>query len=150
MSGYTLVYLNQLNPNVPFFKVTAVRQALLYALDRQGLIDSELHGQGRVANSPILPGTWAYDPDVPKYGYDRAQGAASCWIRQAGRPAGDGVREQNGKKLSFILVGVGQDQALLQALAKAWSQIGVQAVPQTVTSAGLSADFLVPRTLRLR
>jgi peptide/nickel transport system substrate-binding protein len=143
MSGYTLVYLNQLNPNVPFFKDKTVRQALLYALDRQGIIDSQLDGQGQVANSPILPGTWAYDPDVPKYGYDPAR--ARQLLDQAGwKTSGDGVREQNGKKLSFILVG--QDQALIQALAKAWGQIGVQAVPQTVTSAGLSADFLVPRT----
>ena len=37
LSGYTLVYLNQQNPNVPFFKDVAVRQALLYALDRQAL-----------------------------------------------------------------------------------------------------------------
>ena len=70
MPGYTLVYLNQENPNVPFFKEKAVRQALLYALDRQKLIDTVLNGQGMVANSPILPGTWANDPTVKQYAYD--------------------------------------------------------------------------------
>ncbi len=144
MSGYTLIDLNQQNPNTPFFKDVNVRQALLYGLDRQALVDHVLHGQGMVAHSPILPGTWAYDEDVTKYGYNPEK--ARQLLDQANwkDSDGDGVRDKDGKKLSFILLG--QDRELLEAIAKMWAQIGVQAVPQVVTAAGLATDFLVPRT----
>jgi peptide/nickel transport system substrate-binding protein len=143
-SGYTLVYLNQQNPNVPFFKDVAVRQALLYALDRQSLIDNVLHGQGIIANSPILPGTWAYDPNVPKYAYDLAK--ARQLLDEAGwkDTDGDGVREKDKIKLAFVLVG--NNRPLLEALSAAWARIGVQAAAQPVTLAGLTTDFLVPRS----
>ena len=110
LSGYTVIYLNQSNPNVAFFQDTPVRQALLYALDRQALIDTVLHGQGIVAHSPLLPGTWAYDADVPRYAPDGEK--ARRLLDEAGwlTPDGENVREKDGKKLSFILVG--DDRAL--------------------------------------
>jgi peptide/nickel transport system substrate-binding protein len=144
MSGYTLVYLNLNNPNVPFFKEVSVRQALLYALDRQELIDKVLQGQGLVAHSPILPGTWAYDNDVSKYGYDLAK--ARQLLDAAGwkDTDGDGVREKDGVKLAFVLVG--NNRTLLDALAAGWAALGVQVAAQPVTLAGLTSDFLSPRT----
>jgi len=144
LSGYTVIYLNQNNPNVAFFQDTAVRQALLYALDRQALIDTVLYGQGIVAHSPLLPATWAYDPDVPKYAADPARAAAlldeAGWVLAEGET----VRKKDGRPLAFILVG--DDRRLLEALAEAWAKIGVDAKPQPVTLAGLTADFLTPRS----
>ena len=143
-SGYTLIYLNLQNPNVPFFKETSVRQALLYALDRQALIDTVLHGQGLVAHTPILPGTWAYDPDVPTYTYDPER--ARQLLDEAGwqDSDGDGVRDRDGEKLAFILLG--DNQQMTEAIATAWARIGVQAAAQAVTLPGLTSDFLVPHT----
>jgi peptide/nickel transport system substrate-binding protein len=143
-SGYTLIYLNLQNPNTPFFKETAVRQGLLYALDRQALVDGVLQGQGLVAHTPILPGTWAYDPEAPQYNYDPER--ARRLLDEAGwrDTDGDGVRDRDGRKLAFILIG--GDRALLDAIATAWAAIGVQAAVQPVTLAGLSSDFLVPRS----
>ena len=46
LSGYTLILLNASNPNTSFFQSKEVRQALLYALDRQKIIDRILDGQG--------------------------------------------------------------------------------------------------------
>jgi len=144
LSGYTLIYLNLANPNVPFFQDTAVRQALLYALDRQNLIDTVLHGQGVVAHSPLLPGTWAYDPDTPKYAFDPEK--ARRLLDEAGWvvPETGNIREKEGKKLAFILVG--DDPQLLEAIARAWAAVGVEATVQPVTLAGLTADFLAPRS----
>lgn len=143
-SGYTLVYLNQDNPNLPFFKEAAVRQALLYALDRQALIDNVLKGQGLVAHSPILPGTWAYDSEVIQYNHDPER--ARQLLDEAGwvDSDGDGVRDRDGVKLAFVLLG--DKPEMLEAISKAWAQIGVQATPQIVTLPGLTSDFLVPRT----
>jgi peptide/nickel transport system substrate-binding protein len=144
MSGYTLIYLNQQNPNLPFFKEKAVRQALLYGLDRQALIDKTLHGQGLVADSPILPGTWAYDPGTPKYAYDPEK--AKALLDEAGwrDSDGDGVRDKDGVKLAFVLLG--DNQEMVESIATQWAKIGVQVAPQPVTLAGLIGDFLVPRT----
>jgi peptide/nickel transport system substrate-binding protein len=144
MSGYTLIYLNLQNPNLPFFKEKAVRQALLYGLDRQVLIDNTLHGQGLVADSPILPGTWAYDADTPKYAYDPEK--AKALLDEAGwvDSDGDGVRDKDGVKLAFVLLG--DNQEMVESIATQWAKIGVQVAPQPVTIAGLIGDFLVPRT----
>ena len=127
-SGYTLVYLNQQNPNVPFFKDVAVRQALLYALDRQSLIDNVLHGQGLVANSPILPGTWAYDPDVPKYAYDLAK--ARQLLDEAGwkDSDGDGVREKDGAQAG-LRAGRATTRPLIEAISAAWARSGYRRPP---------------------
>jgi peptide/nickel transport system substrate-binding protein len=144
LSGYTVIYLNQGNPNVAFLQDTAVRQALLYALDRQALIDTVLYGQGVVAHSPFLSGTWAYDPQVSKYAPDLEK--AGRLLDEAGwrLPAGGGAREKDGKKLAFILVG--DDPQLLGAIAAAWARVGVDAAVQPVTLSGLTTDFLAPRS----
>lgn len=144
LSGFSVIYLNQSNPNVAFFQETAVRQALMYALDRQALIDTVLAGQGLVADSPMLPATWAYDPAVQKYAFDPEK-ARQLLEDEGWRDAdGDGVREKDGQKLAFILVG--DDPILLGALSTAWAKIGVQTAVQPVTLAGLTSDFLVPRS----
>ncbi len=143
-SGYTAIYLNLRNPNVPFLNEVAVRQALLYALDRQALIDEVLHGQGLVAHSPILPDTWAYDEGIKQYAYDPARAAQlldeAGWIDSDG----DGIRDREGVKLAFVLLG--DQAAMIEAIAADWRAIGVLASPQTVTLPGLTSDFLVPRT----
>ncbi len=143
LAGYTLVYLNLQNTNVAFFQETAVRQALLYALDRQALLDKLENGQGLVAHTPVLPGSWAYEPQVKQYSFNPAE--AKRLLEEAGWTDndGDGVRERDGIALRFVLLG--KDQAWLDALSSAWAAIGVQAVPQAVTLAGLTRDFLAPR-----
>ncbi len=143
-SGYTLVYLNLQNSNTPFFKDVKVRQALLYALDRQKIVDTVLDGQGLVAHSPILPGTWAYDATTPKYAFDPAKAAQLLDAAGWADSDGDGVRDRDGVKLAFVLLG--KDKAMLDELAKAWQAVGVQAQPQIVTLPGLTSDFLVPRS----
>ncbi len=144
ISGYTLIYLNQQNPNVPFFQERPVRQALLYAIDRQKLIDNVLHGQGLLAHTPILPGTWAHDRGVQQYPFDPAR--AKQLLDEAGWTDSDedGVRDREGTPLAFTLLG--RDQAMLDAISDAWAEIGVEAVPQAVSLAGLTSDFLTPRT----
>ncbi len=144
ISGYTLIYLNQNNPNTPFFQEREVRQALLYGLDRQALIDRVMNGQAIVADSPILPGTWAYDTEIPKYFYNPENSKAL--LEQAGWVDSDrdGIVDRDGVPLSFILMG--ENQPLLEEISRMWADIGVQAIVQGVSLPGLTADFLAPRT----
>mgnify|MGYP001268544491 FL=1 len=144
IAGYTLIYLNQQNPNLPFFQDASVRKALMYGLDRQSLVDNVLHGQGLVAHSPIMPNSWAYNEEVTQYIYDPALGRQL--LEQAGwiDNDGDGVRDREGVRMAFVLLG--EDRAQLEAIAAMWSALGVLAEPQAVSLPGLTADFLTPRT----
>lgn len=148
LSGYVLVYLNLADEaNLPFFRQREVRQALLHALDRQGLVDEVLNGQGIVAQGPILPDTWAYWDGAERYPYDPERAAelldAAGWMDRDG----DGVREQDGRRLEFRLM-TNDDptrQRLAEAIAAQWRKVGVAAVPQSVSFARLVGEFLAPR-----
>ncbi|NIV35036.1 MAG: hypothetical protein GWN58_37945 [Anaerolineae bacterium] len=135
-AGYAQIYLNLAQESLPFFQQKEVRQALLYALDRQDLVDQVLQGQGLVADSPILPITWAYDPGVRKYGYDpeRAIGLldASGWQDSDG----DRVRDKEGVELAFTLL-TSDDPVMTRMageLARQWRAVGVDATIRAVTS----------------
>lgn len=146
-SAYLVVVLNLNNANVPFFQEQLVRQALYYGIDREGLIEHALAGQGIVADSIFLPENWAYNPNVRKYDYNPTQ--AAQLLDEAGwtDSNGDGIRDKNGIPIQFLLH-TNDDpvqQALVNRLAEDWLRIGVRAVPTPVTFAGMVNDLLVPR-----
>ena len=54
----------------PKFSNKLVRQALVYAIDRQGIVDQVLKGYGKVVNSHIIGPDWALNPNLNKYEYN--------------------------------------------------------------------------------
>jgi peptide/nickel transport system substrate-binding protein len=140
LSAYQIVYLNLKDPEgSPFFQDAGVRRALLLALDRQALIDEALNGQGIVANGPIRPWSWAYDPKQPKTEYDPEQAESllteSNWIDADG----DGTRDKDGRPLQFTLL-TGDDPiftGLGQAMAEQWAKHGISVQVEPM-GAGLS------------
>jgi peptide/nickel transport system substrate-binding protein len=147
-AGYGMVYLNLQRESAPFFQEQDARQALLYALDRQALVDDVLDGQGLVAHSPMLPNTWAYDPSVQQYQYDpeRAIGLldASGWQDSNA----DRIRDKDGVEMAFTLL-TNDDPAMAQMaeeMARQWSIVGIDAEVRSVsndavTSYVLNRDF---------
>lgn len=146
-AGYTLIYVNHQNPNTPFFADAKVRQALMYGLDRQELVNTTLNGQGIVADGVIMPDSWAYDPSTPRIAFDESR--ARQLLDEAGwvDADGDGVREQNGVRLEFALLGSDDAQRIrmMEEISRQWERIGVRAHPQTAGITGLVGDFLRPR-----
>ena len=135
-TGFGLVYLNLQRESLPFFQDKEVRQALLYALDRQSLIDQVMGGQGLVADSPILPMTWAYNANLREYGHDpeRAIGLldASGWMDSNG----DFIRDKDGVELAFTLL-TSDDETMVQMageIARQWRAVGVDATIRPVGS----------------
>jgi peptide/nickel transport system substrate-binding protein len=135
-AGYGLVYLNLGRESLPFFQAREVRQALLYAMDREALIAQVLSGQGLVADSPILPTTWAYDASVRQYGHDpeRAIGLldASGWMDSDG----DLIRDKDGVELAFTLL-TSDDATMTQMaeeIARQWRVVGVDVTIRSVSS----------------
>ena len=92
MPQYSLIFLNLQNPDLPFFQDKRVRQALLRGLNRSGMISQFLNGQAVLASSPILPGSWAYDSNLPVAAYDPAGAGqlldAAGWVIPNGDFAG--------------------------------------------------------------
>jgi peptide/nickel transport system substrate-binding protein len=141
-AGYGIVYLNLDRDTMPFFQEKEVRQALLYAIDRQSLIDHVLDGQGLLADSPIVPTTWAYDPSVRQYQLDpeRAIGLldASGWADSNA----DRIRDKDGVDLTFSLL-TSEDPTMVQMaeeLVRQWRAIGVEVTTQTADSEILASS----------
>ena len=122
-------------PASVFFKDKRVRQAMLYALDREAMAKAIYFGYAAVADSAIPPLSWAYNKDAaPKYRFDKQKAQqlldAAGWTRGA-----SGIREQNGKPFKFeMITGAGQKvrENLLLAFQQAWKDVGIDATPKYV------------------
>lgn len=55
------------NTQKPAFKDPRVRQAMMYAIDREGIVKAILGGQGQVVNSPIIGPDWMGAPEFNPY-----------------------------------------------------------------------------------
>jgi peptide/nickel transport system substrate-binding protein len=160
LSGYSLIFVNLYNPETPFFQDRRVRQALMYALDRQALVDRVLGGQGLVIHSPIMPQSWAYKADVKQYAHDLLQARAllerAGWqyaepdrlaLSDVGRQ-GPAVRMKNGVPLEFSLLtnDLPDRVALARAVAAQWEAVGARVHVRAVSMADLAQQHLIPRS----
>ena len=136
IAEYGLVFLNLGRSDLPFFQEPEVRQALLYALDRQQIIDDVLGGQALVAHSPVIPGTWAYKDDIPHYAHDPDRASElldeARWIRRA---AEDDVRRKGGRQFAFTLLTSSEPERLgvAQMLAEQWAAVGITVTVETAS-----------------
>jgi peptide/nickel transport system substrate-binding protein len=97
------------------FDDVRVRQALNYAVDKEGLVKALLYGAGKVANSPMPPMAYA-DPDLKPYAHDIAK--AKGLLKEAGYTEGF-------KTSLLVHSGRPLHRQLGQALQSALAQIGV-------------------------
>ena len=112
-SGY--LYMGY-NLRHPLFGDKRIRQAITAAVDKEELIHGVLFGMGQKAHGPIVPGRWAYNPDVKDIGYDPKHSADL--LAQAGwrEKNADGILMREGKPFQFtILTNQGNQQRLLSA-----------------------------------
>ncbi|MGD0879299.1 MAG: ABC transporter substrate-binding protein [Anaerolineales bacterium] len=148
LPSLTMIFLNLGDKTLPFFQDKNVRNALMLGLNRQWMVDKLLGGQGIVANSPILPGTWAYYDGIAQIGFD--SDAAASTLKSAGYvlPANGNVRTKGDVALSFTLAY--PDDNLHGQLAKTiqqdWAAIGVDVALKAVSYESLINDYLTPRT----
>jgi len=144
LSGYTLIFLNL---DLPIFEEKEVRQALLWGIDRQGIIDRILDGQGIVAYTPIMPDSWAHNYGVHQYIYD--PGKAAELLTEAGWVDSDhdGVREKEEVRLEFTLL-TNKDplrRQIIEEIARQLWEVGVKVVPVVEDSAWVVNEALRPR-----
>lgn len=145
---YDTLRFNWYSPNqlLPIFQDVAVRQALLYALDRQLIADEIYLGFAEQANGtqPVLSPAYAPDEINTIYNYDpdlaRQLLADAGWADADGDGTvekdlnGDGtVGEDEVLTFEFIYTeGVAIYEQMVPYMQQAWADIGVAMVPQAV------------------
>lgn len=100
-AGTTIEHLD-LNTQDPILADKNVRKAILYAIDRQDLVNRALAaaGQPLVANGLVPPISELYNPNTPMVSFNPDQ--AKQILDAAGWTVGsDGVRVKNGQRLSL-------------------------------------------------
>ncbi len=66
----------RLNATAEPFNNKALRQAVAYGIDSSAILKTVFFGVGALANGPIPPSSWAYDPTFKPYTHDVAKAKA--------------------------------------------------------------------------
>lgn len=145
----SIVMLNLKNNEVQFLQNANVRRALMLGLNRNYIISTLLHGEGIVADGPILPGSWAHYDGIERIEYDPE--AAISMLKGEGYviPASGGdVRAKDSESLSFTMVHPDDTlhTQIAQAIQQEWAQIGVQVNLQAVPYDQIIPNYLGPRS----
>jgi peptide/nickel transport system substrate-binding protein len=91
-----------------------VREAMTYAIDKQGLVDALLGGAGTVVSQMFPPGYFAASPDVANDSRPFDVDKAKQLLADAGYPDG-----------FDIALGTGGDTTLGVAVQAQWAQVGI-------------------------
>jgi peptide/nickel transport system substrate-binding protein len=136
-TGVNWYAVNQDPSRSELFVDPRVRQALMYALDRNLLAEQVYNGYAIQADGtqPVL--SVAYRPEEINTVYDFNVDMANQLMEEAGwvDEDGDGVREMNGVPFSFECLfseGVATYEQQLPYMQQAWAEIGVEMLPTAV------------------
>jgi peptide/nickel transport system substrate-binding protein len=93
-----------MNTSKPPLDDIRVRQALLYAVNREELAETFFKGVHRAAYGPMSAATWGYVPSVRRLsGFDLPK--AQALLNEAGwTPGPDGIRTKGGERLRMELI----------------------------------------------
>ena len=127
-----------LNNEDPVLEDVRVRQALVYAIDRELIAAALLGGLTEPNDAAIPPSHWAHADDVRRYPYDPE--SAERLLDEAGwtRPAPGAVRTRNGRELEVEVINIaGQADRLqvIQAIQSFWREVGVRGEVRSIDAA---------------
>jgi peptide/nickel transport system substrate-binding protein len=135
--GWTAFLMNADPELGKFFSETDVRRAMLYAVDREMIVQTMLDGIGTPAVGVQPPRSPAYAPDEVTTVYTYDPGLANSLLDQAGwiDADGDGVREKDGLpfRLDFQYDdAVAVNEQLVPYLMQVFGDIGVEVIPRSL------------------
>ncbi|TKI82850.1 ABC transporter substrate-binding protein [Bacillus mycoides] len=139
----------KMNYKKSYFKDKRVRQAFIYGLERQKVIDTYFQGYASLVNVPITPVSWAYTEEgINKYEYNLEK--AKKLLDEAGWKAGsDGIREKDGRKLkvSYFASSASKiNDVMIPVMKEDYKKIGVDFNPEymdfnTMISKVIKGDY---------
>ena len=117
----------------PYFQDKRVRQAMMYAIDREGIVKDILAGEAQVVNSPIIGPDWMGIPDVNQYAYDPNK--AKQLLKDA--------NWDTSRKVPMIYSGVSKEQqAYAPIIQQQLKEAGIQVDLQQVDNAVISKKYV--------
>lgn len=128
-----------INLRLPKFQDKRFRKAMMYALDRQFIVDNLYFGLGKVANGPIATSARYYDDaTLVKYPYD-PQRAIALMDEMGLKPDPRGIRQH----VNIIALPYGEVWTRQAELVKQqFGKVGIDVTIETTDAAGfLQRDF---------
>jgi peptide/nickel transport system substrate-binding protein len=116
----------------PFADNLPLRQAALYAIDRETLARTLAPDDGVAQYFILQPGQIGYDASLPHYTFDLPK--AKGLMAQAGYP--------NGIDTHLLIISREQDQKQAQVLQQMLGQAGIRAIIDSMERAALNASIL--------
>jgi peptide/nickel transport system substrate-binding protein len=121
------VLFNYEREETPIFRDQRLRSALAYGLDREAIVRTYLDGRVMLANSPLIPGGWAWTPGVRWPAYDsetartllskaRLEGPAAFTLLCLDEPAMVGMAEAMAEQWRALGVAVGVEAVSAETL----------------------------------
>ncbi|MEK6280482.1 MAG: ABC transporter substrate-binding protein [Acidobacteriota bacterium] len=132
------VYLLTFNCNRPPLNDVRVRQAISYAVDREGLIRDLLLGQGKIADSILPEESWAYHAGQ-KYSFDPAM--AKKLLDEAGFRDPDGDGPQSRFKDPIVFKVSGSNVSAKNAVGVIQNYLKNVGIPVSIETAELNTLF---------
>ncbi|MGB3327745.1 MAG: ABC transporter substrate-binding protein [Thermomicrobiales bacterium] len=133
----------QQDPSIArFFQEKDVRQALMYALDREAMVSGILAGHATLAEGLQPLPSRAYAPDRLSTHFTYDVEKAKSLLDGAGwvDSDGDGIREKDGQKFSTELYYDSSDAAndqLVAYMQQAWKAVGIDVTPTSLVQSAL-------------
>ena len=113
-----------------------VRQAMMYAVDRQAMADALSYGSSRPTVQPFASTSTAYDPELEKiYTYDPAK--AKKLLAEAGF--------KDGVDITMLLLNIGEYRPIAEAYQAMLSEVGIK-VKFDIVDASMFPAFRRPPT----
>ncbi|TNJ65550.1 peptide ABC transporter substrate-binding protein [Paenibacillus hemerocallicola] len=128
----------------PLFQDKKVRQALTTAIDRKGIVDGVVEGQGKVVNSQTSPTYWTYTDNVPKFDFNVEK--AKQMLAEAGwkDTNGDGILDKDGKNFEFEMQ-VNQGNKVREkgvtVVQQQLKKVGINVTPRVVEGSAFTKNF---------
>ena len=121
-----------LNNGQPHFDDKALRQAVALTIDVDDIIGNLLGGRAVRADSPMVPGTWAYNPQLEPRPHDPEE--ARRLLEEAGwKMTDDGGRQKEGEELRVDLM-TDKDPLRIELAEEIASQLEEVGIQVTVAS----------------
>lgn len=153
-SRYVAFFFNlRRDSGANFLGDPAVRQALMFALDRDALIREALGGRAVPAHTPFIADTWAWSPNARVYSRDlpraRALLEGAGYELRSASTSSDAVWQKDGEPLGFTLTVPDTDAARTVAAraAQQWRELGIPVAVQPVRN--LQRGSLQPRQFQV-
>lgn len=126
----------------PELNDSRIRQAFAYAINRDELVEKIARGAGKAGKMGILSEDhiW-YNSDQPKYDYNPDK--AKALLDEAGwtDTDGDGIRDKNGEKLSYILSLGSSEVRIGELIKERLSEAGIDVQVKALESKSRDANL---------